>query len=259
MRGVVMALVLLAGCGVFRSVKDGVDKVKGATRPLVAQGSILDVAPPADPALDPLVAASGIEVGTTAQLLLADSVTEPDAAPLAGALATLRGSTTARFEEVDDGVYAVGPDAGLTYQVGAVWRVEVVVDGEEASISAELPPPADVQVPANHPLQADLVLDFTGQGYQAALVVVVDQAGTVTWTNEPQDMAEAIAFAGKGEDLELLVVPGLEAFQAEAAYVVGVAGLRTGLPEDIEHMNTLLSGLRAGQMAWYPTSTLPVP
>ncbi len=259
MRNALWMPIVLAACGVFNTVKEVKDDIKGVTDPTVAQALILSVQEPQDPNLQLALQAARFESGTGVNAFLSNSITEPESSPLKGADVTLHGSQSVPMTDDGGGAYSIAPGTGLTYGAGEVWEMEVGVDKEDGTIEVELPEPADLDVPLDHPTQADLVLDFAGQGFQSVLVVVIDGTGQVTYTNEPQNMSEALDFAGKGDDLELFVVPGTEAFAQDAMlHAVGIAGLRTNLPDGVENMNTLLSGLQAGEMVWHPVSTVPV-
>lgn len=249
--------LLLVACGVVDAVNDVKEKVEGATDPMVAQGIVLGSAPPTDPMVAGALAAAGLGEGTEATLFLAEEGPAGPGAPWSGAAARLVASVEVEFVEVEDGVYRIEAGAAPDYAVGASWRVEVDAD-ERSSVAVTLPEPAVVDVPALHPLLADLVVDLTGQGFSSVVVVVVDELGTVTYTNTPDDAAAAIELAGKGEDLERFTIPGVEAFPTEARYAVGIAGLTANEPEDLENLNTLVSGLQAGELRWYATSTVPV-
>lgn len=252
------ALVWLAACGVVNAVNEVKDKVQGATDPMVAQGLILGVEEPTDPELAAVLDAAGREPGTEATLFLAEEVTGGAGGPWTGARASLESDVEVEFVEVEDGLYRIEAGAGPDYQVGASWSVEVA-GTEPARVATTLPDAADVVVPQLHPAMADLVLDLTGQGFSSVLVVVIDGLGTVTWTNAPEDAASAIELAGRGEDLEVFTIPGVEAFPTEAIYAVGVAGLTNNEAQDVENLNTLVSGLQAGKLRWFATSTVPVP
>jgi hypothetical protein len=262
MIGGFLGVWILSSCGVYEQAKQQVedvkDKIEGLTNPLLMQGILLGVEEPSDSQVSELLAAAEFDLGTTANIFLADAANASDAenAPVTGATVTIRG-----VEAVDEGtgLYAVLPtpeEDSLPYVDGALWTLDVWIGEAESTADFELPGVAVVEVPPIVEIGESLDLDFTGQGFDSALVVVIDAIGQVTFTNEPASIGDVLDITQQGTELEILNIPA-EAFEAtEGLYVVGVAGMLHTDEQAIEGMNTLLSSLMSGKMRFYGTSTL---
>ena len=99
-------------------------------------------------------------------------------------------------------------------------------------------------------------VDLTGQDYDGAFVVVVDQDGNIVWDNRPEDIRGVYELT-RGEPAGEVAIPA-EAFPQVGAYLVGVAGIRTTTGrEDLEGMNTVLSTMMAGQLKFEPLVVAP--
>ncbi len=265
MQGFAVLLLVLSGCGILQGARDKVDGIKdaisGLTNPLISQGIILGVQEPDDQRLAEMLDKSDFDSGTGISVFLADAASagEAENAPVSGASVTVLGTDTMVADEDATGLYTIPPTPdSLPYVVDDAWEVQVAIqDVEEVStIGVTLPPVATVVVPLEHaPLQL-LELDFTGQAFDSAFIVVVDQGGVVTYTNEPTDISDVLAMTQSAEPITLVEIPA-EAFPTEGAYAVGVAGMLHSEGADVENMNTLLSSLMAGKMRFYPTTVLP--
>lgn len=252
-------LLLLSGCWLVQSAKDLQEAIDELSHPLVVQGWILGVEPPSDPALADAIVEAGFEIGTTVTVYLADveSSSEVDQGLSGQTVEILADRRVAAVEdELSPGLYSVGAEVGLGYPVGDVWAVRIPIEDadEPSTLAVALPPPPAAAVPERHEPNTDLVVDLTGMEYTGALLVVVDASGAVTYTNEPVDASDILAMTGNDEPLTEVVIPA-SAFPEPAAYVVGVAGLRTSERDDLVEVNPFLSALMAGQMVLSPVLT----
>lgn len=264
-----LGLLSLIGCDAFNKVKTTID---GLLDPVVAQGLVLGVEPPDSSLLDGVISGGQFDAGTTATLFIADAkeVRDIENAPIAGAEVTLRASgADVVLGEIDVGTYSLDPtDAeGVVYTGGETWTLTVKranPDGTPAVSQAtlELPASADFsdQIPEQHTENTPITLDFTGLGFSSALVVVLDENGDVTFSNEPGTIKEFYDFTHSNNALTTVEIPG-SAFGADAVHAVGVAGLVNTDAQDLEEMNTALSTVVYGKMNFYPASTrvLPIP
>ncbi|MEZ4316038.1 MAG: hypothetical protein R3F61_00970 [Myxococcota bacterium] len=260
-----LALVALSGCDALNKAKDTID---GLLEPVVAEGIVLGVEPPQSQELQDLLNGSEFDSGTTVTLFMADAkeVQQIENAPIQGADVSLTGpGVNATVSEVDSGVYVLTPaDQPIEYASGDTWELRVVrTSGSSTATSTAqvlLPAPADfsAELPAQHQNNTPISLDFTGLGFDSALVVVLDDGGNVTFSNEPKTIKEVYDFTHGTTALGVITIPG-EAFPDDGVYAVGVAGLVNTDPADLSEMNTGLSSIVSGLMKMYPVSTIPIP
>lgn len=253
---VALIVLSLGGCDVIDKAKDTID---GLTNPLVGLGFVIGVEAPESDLID--LEKAGYEAGTTLTAFLADagSVTDLENAPLSGATLSLDGVAAA---EETGGLYLINPTGGLDYADNAQWPIEVraTPDAEVSKATLTLPPGADLGISESQTPGQDLTLDFTGLGYDSALVVVLEaESGNITFSNEPKGIKEVYDFTHGSEELSTIVIPGATAFPNETLYAVGVAPMVHTTNEDLENMNTALSKFLAGKMSFYPVSTAPIP
>lgn len=247
---ILIALPLLFGaCDL---INQGQDLLGDLTNPLVTEALILGVSPPSQASDVDLPDEFSEGAGATIFLADAGNVADLENAPIGGAEVTVEGVAVS---EIQAGAYALQPGA-LAYAANADWEVAVTLSGDTATATVALPPPADVDVPAQHTANAGLTLDLTGAEYDGALVVVVDQDGNLTFDNRPGDI-QAVYDLARGGPVSTVEVPGT-AFPGTGAYLVGVAGIRnTSGREDVDGMNTALSTFMAGQMVFEPLVIAP--
>lgn len=240
-------LPLLAGCEAINALKDDVE---GLTNPLVVQGMYLGVGEPE----------AGVDLGGTdfdkaaqATVLLADaaSVDDLENAPVTGAAVSLRSETGGSVALGDEGggKYAASSDDGLVYAGGE--QIALAIETDVLSkVAIVAPPEPDAGLPDTHAAGEPLVVDLAGQGFDMALVVVVDGAsGEVTFSNEPADIRELYDFT-HGDGTTRVEIPG-GAFGRSSVYAVGVAGLNAASADDFEELNTALSAFLAGKFRFY--------
>jgi hypothetical protein len=234
--------LMTAGCGLFDKGKDLID---GLTNPLVAQAIVLGAQLPQDAGdIDfPAEFADGV----TVSIFLADAadVADLENAPIGGAAVTVEQTT---IPEVQPGAYALEPDA--------TWEIAVTIGGSSSHADVDLPPPADFTPPAQHSANTPLTVDFTGQEFDGALLVVVDQDGAITFDNRPADIRDVYNLT-RGEAPGVIEIPA-SAFPAAGAYAVGVAGIRSTSGNDrMDGMNTVLSSAMAGQLVFEAMAVSP--
>ncbi|MCB9675994.1 MAG: hypothetical protein H6737_12800 [Alphaproteobacteria bacterium] len=262
---VMLALLALTGCDALNKAKDTID---GLLDPVVVEGIVLGVEPPQSQELQDLLTGSEFDSGTTATIFMADAkeVQEIENAPISGANVTLTGpGVNATVSEIDSGIYVMTPaDQPVEYASGDTWELKVVrSSGDQTATSTAqilLPEPADftAQIPQQHQNNTPITLDFTGLPYDSALVVVVDDGGNVTYSNEPSTIKEVYDFTHGQSTLGVITIPG-EAFPADGVYAVGVAGMVNTDAADLDEMNTGLSSIVSGLMKMYAVNTYPLP
>ncbi|MBX2800418.1 MAG: hypothetical protein KTR31_22250 [Myxococcales bacterium] len=251
-----MWLVLLGACD-FGNLQD---QLEGLTNPLVAEGMVIGVAEPADDRID--LSALDYDPGANVTVFLADAANadELDAALVSGAMVSASdGQSSADLEEAESGVYTTVPGAGFDYVAERTATVTAVLDDTTGNVSVELPQTAGLTIMEAHTAGQAIDIDVTGLGYTGSLVVVFDTtSGDVTYSNEPTTAKEVYDLTRGNNELTVVTVPG-EAFPGESVYALGFAGLVHSRSADVDGLNTLLSGVIAGQLEFHPVVTLTVP
>jgi hypothetical protein len=261
----VFALMALVGCDAFNKAKNTID---GLLDPVVVEGIVLAIEPPENAELSELLGNSDYQAGTTVTVFMADAreVDEIENAPISGAAVTVSGpGVDASVAEIEAGVYLLTPvDDDVPYTSGDTWELHVVrTSGDQTATStARLALPVDADftssIPQQHQPDTAIELDFTGLGFDAALVVVFDQEGEVTYSNEPNDVREVYEFTHGGQELGVITLPAT-AFPGEGVFAVGVAGMVNTDAADLTEMNTALSTVMMGKMRLYGVSTVALP
>jgi hypothetical protein len=112
-----------------------------------------------------------------------------------------------------------------------------------------LPSPANLIVPAEIPLGEPLVLDFGARGYHHLLVVVIDLAGDVTWSNTDYN-AVTLEALNLSSAMDRVEVPG-EAFGAVGDHLIGYAAMTTTFPSDFSvGIDDRRSAIACGALVW---------
>jgi hypothetical protein len=261
-RIVIAALIPLAltGCEAVKKISDS---ISGLLNPLVAQGMVLTVQAPDNSVLD--LSKTPYEAGTTFTLFLGDAkeADDIDNAPVSGAVVQLDNGGTITVPEVEGGLYALTPGDGngdLVFQEGASWtttisRTAVDDDGaEQIEISTgtvELADSAPVTVETTHTHGQDLVVPFP-TGFHASIIAVMDvTTGTVTFSNEPEDIKELYEFSTGDDEISEVVIPASAFPDDNTAYAVGVAPVVHTTDDDVDNMNTALSKFMSGTMTFH--------
>ncbi len=249
--GVVLGL---SGCEKITEIQD---TVEGLTESFVVAGIYLGVEKP--DALD-LEGTDFQGARLTAFLADAGQISEIESAPISGVAVEMvsDGNGGLVMNETGGGKYELSSDDGLTYVSGELAGVSADYKDEEREITVDVPPAPEVDVDTQHEAGTSLTIDLTGQGFDAAMVVVIDvESGEITWSNEPEDITALYEMThpggvGLGEDEEgddsLVVEVPAAAFGNEAYYALGVAGMQVSDPADFVGINTALSTLMAGKL-----------
>ena len=250
MKRMFLFTVLLAtsGCDLVENTQDALD---GLTNPLVGLGLVIGVEEPEEVDL----ASTGLESGTTFSMFLADAASADDLenAPIDGATVTLEGIET---DPAVDGLYVLGPDRAPSYVGQAIFDVAIDINGEMASGRVRLPDGPDFVAIQGHTPGEGLTIDLTGQGFNAAIVVVIESSsGELTFSNEPETAREVYDLTRGNGDVGAVDVPGTAFPSDNEVYVMGIAGLHHTETSNLDGMNTVISSLSAGQMVFQPVST----
>lgn len=242
-----VALTSLSGCEIIENTKDLIGDL---TNPLVTQALVLGVTPPdSGDVTIPAEFADG--AGATVFLADAADVGDMASAPVEGADVALQEQA---FSAGAPGAYLLEPGA-LSYASGQTWTLTVGIGDSTATADIELPGAASFDVPAAHPPGSDLVIDLTGQEFDGALIVVVNQDGDLVYDNRPEDIMGLYELT-RGDPVGAETIPG-DTFSAQGAYAIGVAGIKTTTGrEALESMNTVLSTMMAGNMVFEPMAVV---
>ena len=257
-----VSLLAVTGCGAIADFKS---TVEGLTERFVIEGLYLGSAPFAE---DIDLSATGFDEAK-AVVFLADAsqISEIDQAPLSGLEPELfAGSGGVVLEEGVAGKYSLSGEDGLVYGDNQAVTLEVTYGEELRAAEVYAPAAADLDaVPTLHAAGASMTVDLSGQGFTAALVVVMDaDSSEVTHSNEPQDIEALYELThpdgiglGDEEDTDDTVIVEIpsEAFPEEGIYVIGIAGLETSGPDDLSGINTALSTFVAGKFRFVKVCT----
>ena len=244
-------LLLATACGVA-------DKLQGLVNPLVAEALVLGIEEPSTDELDP--SAAGLEPGVGATVFLADakSVDDIENAPVAGASVTYSDSSGSfAMEEDDGGEYRVSSvdEPDFDYVADGDAEVSATIDGEQHAVIVHKPGAIELDVPLQHTAGQPLVLDAAAEDIDNLLVVVFRaDTGEVVFSNRPDSVRDYYNL-GHGQGEVTVTVDG-EALSASTLYGVGAAGLTNGEESEFESVNTVLSAIMAGEMRFYPVTTI---
>ena len=222
-------------------------------------GQIVGAETSANPTIQAAIDAAGVSTSTSASLFLADALaatSELEETALPGATVTVQGDAEVNAADQGDGFYTV--ETGLEYAPGEVWSFDIAHDllADGGSMSQELPLPVDLAVSPTHTAGSAMTLDFTGLDVYTSLVVVVNTAGDITYSNEPEGAEELYERMVDAVPLETTEVPGT-AFPSMGYYVVGVTGLTPASDEDLVGLNQEFSAMMAGQMRFWLVEVAP--
>jgi hypothetical protein len=244
-------VLLAAGCGIA-------DKIEGLTNPLVAEALVLGIEEPSTKELDP--GAAGLEPGVGATVFLADAknVDDIEEAPVAGAdVAYTDTSGSFAMEEDDGGEYRVTSvdEQDFEYVPDGQADIRATIDGKEHAVIVQKPGAVELDVPLQHTAGEPLTLDASGEDIDNLLVVVFRaDTGEVVFSNRPQSVRD---YYDLGHSTgEVTVTIDGDALSAQTLYGVGAAGLVNGEESEFESVNTVLSAIMAGEMRFYPVTTL---
>jgi len=263
-----LLLVQLTGCDLIakgkQSIQDVKDKIEGLTNPLVAEGVVMSFVPPESDLVT--IENSPYTKGTITTIGLADAKNAADLAnaPVTGAAVTVRGNV--QIDAVENaatpGLYSVDLGSELEYTANQTWNIDInpTDEDEVATVTINLPASIDTDlIPEEHTAGMPMEIDLTGDGYNSAIVIVLDgSTGNTTYSNEPKTVTDLYNFMTGDDELTTVDIPD-SAFPNQTLYMVGIAGMVHTTTDDIENMNTALSKFMAGQMRFTVTSTVEIP
>ena len=123
-------------------------------------------------------------------------------------------------------------------------------DAGTHSISTVLPGSAQYDLEDDQPLGEDIVIDLSGQGFDSHLVVVTRLPDAeIVYSNEPTDFAGIYELANSEGELGEVVIPG-DTFSVEGVYAIGLSALTKTDSDNMVELNTVLSSLMAGKIAY---------
>ena len=227
---------------------------------IVLQAELIEVSQPTDPWLAARVTGSPFPPpGSTLQLYVARA-RDPDGLE-AGLVSDLRpgifsyagyhyelvpGSLAGSYEWRDkQGLafdYLEGTDLRFESDEVGPW------DGDAAVFQ---PSSARVDVPEFLAFGSDLTLDYGNQGFTSNVAIVLDEAGIVTWSNEPHSIDSM--YASNKVEVSSVTIPA-EAFPTAGDYAVGLAGCTRTTSADLTALDPALTAVRAGRIAYWRVS-----
>ena len=244
-------VLLATACGIQ-------DKLEGLINPLVAEALVLGIEEPSTDELDP--GAAGLKPGVGATVFLADAkdVADIENAPVGGAdVAYSDSSGSFAMEEDDLGEYRVSSvdQQGFEYVADGDAEIAATIDGEAHTVTVQKPGPVVLDVPLQHTAGQPLVLDASGEDIDNLLVVVFRaDRGEVVFSNRPDSVRDYYDLGHSSG--EVTVTVDGDALSAQTLYGVGAAGLTNGEESEFENVNTVLSAIMAGEMRFYPVTTM---
>jgi hypothetical protein len=257
-----LGAITLTGCGKLSEIKDVVD---GVSERFVVSGIYLGVEQPDGVDLSK-TAFSGARL--TAYLADAGQISEIEDAPITGTAVMLLSPGNGGSVPMNDsglGKYELSSEDGLEYFSGEEISLTSTYGDTDRAISVDAPPAASLDIDPDHVAGNPMAIDLSGQGFDAALVVVMDvETGEITWSNEPSDISALYDMThpdgfviGESEDTDdtiLIEIPG-KAFASESYYIVGVAGMNVSNTASFENINTALSTVMAGKLRFSDVCT----
>ncbi len=251
-----MWMLALAGCDIIQLFNDITNKVDELTDPIVLQTTLIGVGAAPEGTEFPQDA----DIGPVVTAMLADTTAGGDStgSPILGATAKVKVGdrdwvmlTEATGDDETPGYTASAAD-GLVYEVGATAIVSIDKDDIQATAEWVLPEGLDFDVPCRVGSQGEMSLTMESTDYHSPLVTIVDSDGAVTWTNFPATLEEAVDLLNSG-GINVVDVPGAEAFPADGPYLVGIAPVQRASTDAFEGVNISLSAFMAGQMRFWTT------
>lgn len=257
-----LSAMTFTGCGKLSEIQD---VVEGVSERFVVSGIYLGVEQPDDIDLSK-TAFSGARI--TAYLADASQINEIEDAPISGTAVMLMSPGNGGIVPMNDsglGKYELSAEDGLEYVSGEEISLTSTYGDTDRAISVDVPPAANLDIDPDHAAGFPMVIDLSGQGFDAALAVVMDvETGEITWSNEPDDISALYDMThpdgfivGESEDTDdtiLIEIPG-EAFASESYYIVGVAGMNVSNTAGFENINTALSTMMAGKLRFADVCT----
>lgn len=239
----------LMGCRLIDAVQDRVDQLSEDT---VAQAMYIGVAPSENDEID--LSEAGYATGASVTAFVFELSTMED---VEGVDLTLVSQTngSAALTRADDGSFT---GEGFTYAAGDRVKLRVdAPDGASRSIAVDAPTSPVLAVPSEHTPNTAFGVSLQ-QDADAVLLVVFDTAtGAITYDNTPADLQDLYDFTI--ENAPSAIEFPAEAFPQQSVYAVGIAPLARSTDEEVEGLNPVGSTFFAGELRFYPVSTLQIP
>lgn len=180
-------------------------------------------------------------------------------APVSGMDIQVTGcGASAGLSEQGSGLYTMLPPTAIDDCSGGSFTIALDPEASASFIDVALPPRPSVLPPFEGTQDQGITLDWSGQGYDSALIVVVDTlSGQVTYSNEPQEILDYYNFLKGNDKVSVLDIPG-EAFPKASVYAVALTGFERVRAANLEELNTVLTTVSGGRTVVSLVSTLPV-
>jgi hypothetical protein len=246
---------LMSGCGQLEDVKE---TLEGLTEPLVVEAILIGAVEPESELID--LSETDFADGATVKVFVADatSLDELEAGAMDDLAVDLKSPSLGNLplEAVGGGLYTANGQDGLEYFAGEEYLINVINGDTQHKVAVSAPHPVDIQIPQQHNVGDNLLIDLTDYEYDTVLVAVLNvQGGEVTYSNEPEGIQEMYEATHSGTNVKRHEIPA-SAFAAPGVYAVGVAGMRNAVVDDYTDMNTGLSSYLVGQMRFYPVQAM---
>ena len=153
------------------------------------------------------------------------------------------------------GTYSSSSLNGLVYMGGEYATLDITHSQIPHQIGIEVPNAPNFTLPASHTLGDGISIDLSGQGFYEAFVVVVRaDDGSITYERRPDDIESLYQFAHpngvllteESEYIETIDIPP-SAFPVYNLYAIAVAGIKSSSQEDMVDVNIMLSSFIAGK------------
>ena len=176
--------------------------------------------------------------------------------PAEGAIVTLWGPNTGRFELIEQGggLYTLDSTDTLDLRYGAKldFELDILYAGKDRSATLWLPDAPWAAIPTTQPANSAMSLGLNPDNFDATVEVVIDQSGAVVHSTEPTSLSELLAMSEGDVSVGTAEIPGSVFTNPGSMRAVGVAGLRTDRGEEnFVNMNASSCRMVAGMMELY--------
>jgi hypothetical protein len=244
-------LVLFLGQTGCDQIKEWRDQVSGLTNRFVVEGVYMGVEEPEDDRIASVLEETDFGDGSSVTAYLADAseIDDLENAPITGATIAFHSPATGGYnlDEESNGKYTL---TDVTYVPGETVKLSSTYDGTVREIQVTVPASPDGGIPWEHTEGTGMTVDLTGQGYDSAMVVVIDIVNrTTTFSERPESISDFYNLA-HGDEAALTIDIPSEAFSGQSLYAVGVAGVVFSEEDDYQEVNTALSTFMAGRFVF---------
>ena len=241
---------LLVGC---TAIQDKIEEIEDYTNGFVVGSYYFGVEE------NEYLEGTPFEENAQIQVYLASSnvSSDLDSNPASRADVLLNSNSMTNFSilEGEAGEYSSSSSDGLQYVAGEDVTLDITHATIPHAISVNTPLAPVYTLPDVHSVGAPLSIDLSGQEFHETLAVVMKlQTGEITFDKRPQNASEMYELShpdegALGDDVVEVTTVDIDgtAFPEENFYLVGIAGVRAALPDDMEDVNPLLSGFVAGK------------